>query len=273
MKKTLQCAFFLAGMASFPAMAHVGYGGRDFGTFDNTYTTSTRTDQAVTGNYGWMDGTDADYGDSHKLRAYRFTLIESANIKLTFEQATSQVTDHLGNVSTSQLGLLPGFSLYQGLAHIAPMKADHDSADISRANRPDNAEGSFRALTDWSIGNDPGDLNGTSVPASLSFFKYVGHAYDGREADSDGMLDGRVSRSFIDLPAGDYSVFVGGSVTETVATVMAVAPPPHRAFTTAWMSCWCTTKRLRLSRSSGGRLRRGPATACPLISTPPASDW
>ena len=25
------------------------------------------------------------------------------------------------------------------------------------------------------------------------------------------MIDGRVSRSFIDLPAGDYSVFVGGA--------------------------------------------------------------
>ncbi|SEO39820.1 hypothetical protein [Nitrosovibrio sp. Nv6] len=32
MKKTLQYAFFVAGMASLPAMAHVGYGGRDFGT-------------------------------------------------------------------------------------------------------------------------------------------------------------------------------------------------------------------------------------------------
>ena len=211
MKKTLQCAFFLAGMASLPAMAHVGYGGRDFGTFDNTYTTSTRTDQAVTGNYGWMDGTDADYGDSHKLRAYRFTLLEPANVKLTFKQATSQVTDHLGNVSTSQLGLLPGFSLYQGLAHIAPMKADFDSADISRANRPDNAEGSFRALTDWSIGNDPGDLNGTAVPASLSFFKYIGHAYDGSGFGSDGAPDGVVSHTFMNLAAGDYSVFVGGA--------------------------------------------------------------
>src|SRR5687768_17687413 len=130
MKKILHYALFVAGMASLPAMAHVGYGGRDFGTFDNTYAASTRIDQAVTGNYGWMDGTDADYGDSHKLRAYRFTLLESAYINLTFEQATSQVTDHLGNISTSHLGLLPGFSLYQGLAHIAPMKADYDSANI-----------------------------------------------------------------------------------------------------------------------------------------------
>lgn len=211
MTKTLQYAVFLAGMASFPAMGHVGYAGRDFGTFDNTYSFSTRINQAVTGNYGWVDGTDADYGDSHKLRAYRFTLLEPTNVKLTFEQATSEVTDHLGNVSTSQLGLLPGFSLYQGLAHIAPMKADHDSADISQANRPDFAEGSFRALTDWSIGNDPGDLNGTPIPASLSFFKYIGHAYDGTGFGSDDTPDGKVSHTFMNLAVGDYSVFVGGA--------------------------------------------------------------
>src|SRR5688500_10169502 len=138
MKKKLQYAFFMAGMASLPAMAHVGYGGRDFGTFDNTYAASTRIDQAVTGNYGWMDGTDADYGDSHKLRPYRFTLIEPTDVTLEFEQATSQVTDHLGNVSMSQLGLMPAFSLYQGLAHMAPVKADYDSAEISLANRPDD---------------------------------------------------------------------------------------------------------------------------------------
>lgn len=63
MKKTLKYALLLAGMTSLPAIAHVGYGGRNFGTFDDTYATSTRSEQAATGNYGWIDGTDADYGD------------------------------------------------------------------------------------------------------------------------------------------------------------------------------------------------------------------
>jgi len=211
MKKTLQYALFVVSTASMPTMAHVGYGGRDFGTFEGTYATSTRTDQAATGNYGWMDGTDADYGDSHKLRAYRFTLLEDTNVTLTFEQTTSQVTDHLGNVSTSRLGLIPGFSLYQGLAHIAPIKTDHDSAEISLANRPANTEGSFRALADWSIGNDPGDLNGTPISPSLSFFRYIGHAYDGTGFGADGAPDGKVSHTFMNLTAGDYSVFVGGA--------------------------------------------------------------
>src|SRR5688500_18922076 len=103
MKKILHYALFVAGMASLPAMAHVGYGGRAIGTSDNTSAAATPPDQGVTGNYGWMHGTDADYGDSHKLRPYRFTLLEPTDVTLEFEQATSQVTDHLGNVSTSQL--------------------------------------------------------------------------------------------------------------------------------------------------------------------------
>lgn len=78
-------------MTSLPALAHVGYGGRNFGTFDGTYATSTLGNQAVTGNYGWIDGTDPDYDDSHKLRAYRFTLLESSDVTLTLEQATSRL--------------------------------------------------------------------------------------------------------------------------------------------------------------------------------------
>ncbi|MDQ3186853.1 MAG: FxDxF family PEP-CTERM protein [Pseudomonadota bacterium] len=211
MKKTLKYALLLAGMTSLPAMAHIGYGGRNFGTFDDTYAMSTLSGKAATGNYGWIDGTDADNGDSHKLQAYRFTLLESTNVTLSFQEATSQVTDHLDNVSTSQLGLMPGFSLYQGLAHVAPQPADHDGSDISKANRPDYAEGSFKALTDWSIGNEPGDLNGMPIPASLSFFKYIGHANDGTGFGADGMADGKVTHTFMNLAAGDYSVFVGGS--------------------------------------------------------------
>jgi hypothetical protein len=213
MKKTLKYALLLAGMTSLPAIAHVGYTGRNFGTFSDASATSILSGQGVTGNYGWIDGTDADYGDAHRTLAYRFTLLNPTNITLTFQQATSQVTDHSGNVSTAQLGLTPGFSLYQGLAHIAPINADTDTSDISKANRPANSEGSFRALNDFKIGNDPDDVNG--IPASLSFLKHIGHAYDGTGtgpvAGFDGIADGKVSHTFSNLAAGDYSVFVGGS--------------------------------------------------------------
>jgi hypothetical protein len=209
MNKPLKYLLVISGMLSLPAMAHVGYTGRNFGTFDGSYALSTLSNQAVTGNYGWIDGTDADYGDAHKTLAYRFTLLDPATVTLSFQEGAFQVTDHNGNVSASQLGLLPGFSLYQGLAHVAPMGADYDSSDISKANRPENTEGAFRALNDWKIGNEPNLIN--SIPASLSLFKYVGSAYDGTGFGSDGMADGKVTHTFMNLAAGDYSVFLGGS--------------------------------------------------------------
>ena len=77
MRKIFQYALCIAGMTSVPAIAHVGYTGRNFGTFEDSYAISTRSNQSVTGNYGWIDGTDADYGDAHKTLAYRFTLLNS----------------------------------------------------------------------------------------------------------------------------------------------------------------------------------------------------
>lgn len=207
MKKTLKYALLLAGMTSLPAIAHVGYNGRNFGTFDDMYATSTRSEQAVTGNYGWIDGTDADYGDAHKTLAYRFTLLTPTDVTLSF--ASQIYTPANAGAAPVLGGLLPGFSLYQGLAHVAPMGADYDSSDISKANRPDNTEGAFRALNDWKIGNAPDLVNG--LPAALSFFKFIGNAYDGTGFGSDGVADGKVSHTFMHLGAGDYSVFVGGS--------------------------------------------------------------
>ncbi|WON73387.1 PEP-CTERM sorting domain-containing protein [Nitrosospira sp. Is2] len=105
--------------------------------------------------------------------------------------------------------MLPGFSLFQGLAHVKPISADYDSSDISKAYPPVNTEGAFRALNDWKIGNDPDTTNG--IPAALSFLKFIGHAYDGSGFGSDGIADGKVSHTFTNLAAGDYSVFMGGS--------------------------------------------------------------
>jgi hypothetical protein len=52
MKKPQLC--FSAGRhTSLPAMAHVTYTGRNFGTFNDTLATSTISNQ-VTGNYGWV---------------------------------------------------------------------------------------------------------------------------------------------------------------------------------------------------------------------------
>jgi hypothetical protein len=183
----------VAALLALPAaaQAHIGYAGRDFGAFDASGGVVTIAGQAVSGNYGWADGLDADFGDSHKLRAFRFTLTRDTTV-------TFSVTANAGATATSVGGLIPAFSIYTGLAHVAPFAPDHDGAASTLAHLASLGgvpkEGAFRALDDWSIGNDSGD--------PLSVLAYRGHA-----ADTD--LDGFASGTFA-LGAGDYSIFVGG---------------------------------------------------------------
>lgn len=204
-------------MTSVPAMAHIGYGGRDFGTFEGIVgETQTRSNNAATGNFGWIDGTDADWGDTHKTRAYRFHLNNDADVNISFQSQvyTPAPTASVPNPVPVEGGLIPGFSLYSGLAHVAPFAADHDFSAGSTAIRDAVAgagmtEGSFRAQNDWSITNDNND------PPSV--FTYIGSAYDGSVdygtgliPGGDGVLDHMVSKTF-HLAAGDYSIFAGGS--------------------------------------------------------------
>lgn len=108
---------------------------------------------------------------------------------------------------------------------MSPEAAAHDSATLSVNSRPAGTEGSFRALTDWSIGNDPtystaGDpTSGVLYAARLVHFTYLGHLADGTSANyghaaginGDGVADGSVTATFNGLAAGDYSLFVGGA--------------------------------------------------------------
>jgi hypothetical protein len=185
------CACLAAISAVVPAHAHIGYSGRDLGSFDAAGGTATIANQTVSSNFGWADGLDADFGDSHRLRAFRFTLTEATKVAFSAEAFA-------GATATSVAGLLPGFSIYEGLAHMSPLKADHDGAPATVAYLASLAgvakEGAFRAKDDWKITNDSGD--------PLSVFTYVGSAYDG---DLDGVANGSFS-----LAAGNYSVFVGG---------------------------------------------------------------
>ncbi|MDR4517638.1 MAG: FxDxF family PEP-CTERM protein [Nitrosomonas sp.] len=206
-KKIINSAILLTGMIAMQAMAHIGYGGRDFGSFTGATAQSlTIGGQAVTGRHGWIDGTDADWGDSHRLRAYRFHLDNEADVTISFSDQASG-TDVLG-------GLNPGFSLYSGLAHLAPLGADYDNSAGSIALRDADSggaftEGAFRTLDTWRITNDAND------PATV--FTYVGSAYDGSVdygfgvvPGGDGVADNHVSQTF-HLTAGDYSIFVGGT--------------------------------------------------------------
>lgn len=204
---------FVVGMASLPAVAHISYSDRDFGIYDlATGGSSTILHQFVTGNYGWVDGTDADQGNSHRVLPFRFTLTSAASVTLSFWEDSALTTDFRGDVAQSILGLTPGFSLYRGSAHLPPDALDHDNTVGSLLLRPEGSEGSFVALGDWSFTSDDDPL-----ALDASHFAYIGHAYDG-EADyglgiipgGDGILDNFVSATF-SLAAGDYSVFVGGS--------------------------------------------------------------
>lgn len=211
MKIPLKLALFLAGMTSVPAMAHIGYTGRNFGTFDGgtTLKSNTLSNLSATGNFGWIDGTDTDWGDAHKVAAFRFTILTESDVAISFKSAA------FTNPTGAQVmgGMNPGFSLYKGLAHLSPVGADFDSSPLSVANRPVGKEGSFRATNDWLIGNTDTVINGTTVPASLTFFQYMGSAMDGgvnMGYMGDGTTDGMVTKTF-HLKAGDYSIFAGGT--------------------------------------------------------------
>jgi hypothetical protein len=210
-------AALAALVSASSALAHIGYTGRNFNTLALDGSTVAINGQSVSSGFGWADATDADYGDSHRGRFFRFTLAGTASVSISVQRNNDVGTG-------PDDSFLPGFSLYLGLGHLSPFQGSHDTAALSIASRPGGTEGSFRALTDWSIGNDPTYVNGDPLqgvlhPADLRSFTYVGHAADGTSANygavsgisGDGLADGFVTGTFHGLAAGDYSIFVGGA--------------------------------------------------------------
>ncbi|MFO1318642.1 MAG: PEP-CTERM sorting domain-containing protein [Burkholderiales bacterium] len=206
----------LALGASQAAQAHISYTGRNLGSFSGLAAgTTTLANQAATGNFGWADATDADYGDSHKSRAFRFSLANEAVVTITVASKADATPASLG-------GLLPGFSVYRGLVHLSPAPADYDFAAVTAAylaaSFPNGSggttqEGAWNALGDWKVGNDAG-----TTFADLTSLAFRGYAVDGSAANfgnapgvvGDGTADGQVTGTFR-LAAGDYSLFVGGA--------------------------------------------------------------
>ena len=219
--KFILVACAVLAIAGTKALAHVGYSGRDFGTLmynsDGSGKTITIATQTISSGFGWADATDADWGDSHRGRFFRFTLSETGDIQITAQR------NLLGTGTTGTL--LTAFSLYSGVGQLSPEQGGHDSADFSIDNRQVGTEGSLRALGNWSIGNDPtyntaGDpTSGILYAPRLAYFTYIGNAADGNSANygtavgifGDGTADGYLTATFTGLSAGDYSLWVGGA--------------------------------------------------------------
>lgn len=215
-RNLLLTAGILTSATTCVVRAHIGYSGRDFGSFTGlSYESVTIGNQAITSNYGWADAADGILGDSHKGRAFRLHLDNEAVVSIRFE-ANPTAT------STSVGGLTPAFSIYSGLAAIAPFatsqtslpsSADHDFSDASVAWRTawvqqnlsptldaSATDGSWNALGNWKIGGD-GDLPGDFTQlSSFTFDGFASTTDKGGFATYTGVL-----------AAGDYTLFVGGN--------------------------------------------------------------
>lgn len=200
--------------AATPLSAHILYTGRDFGVFTpgSSASSVTFSNNRISSNFGWADGTDSNFGDSHKLLPFRFTLQSTGLITLRIQGTAFKV----GALNVAAMAN-PGFSIFKGLAHLPPLLEDHDTSGISTAYMDatygaGNWAGCFNALGDWKIGNDDG-----TTFTDLSSFIYAGNAADGTSSNygnasgiqGDGVADGDIRASFL-LGPGDYSVFVGG---------------------------------------------------------------
>ncbi len=233
--KYLIFTLIAACVAPSGLQAHISYTGRNFGTDP---VSGTISNQAASSAYGWAGATDANWGDSHRGRFFRFTLTTPASIMISVTRGGS--ASQTGAAGT----FLPGFSLFSGLAQGSPEALAHDSSTLSVDSRPGGKEGSFRALDNWSIGNDPtyvtaGDAtSGILIEARLAYFTYIGHAADGTSANfghisgihGDGIADGSVTATFHDLAASDYSLFVGGANYDAQRTETGPTYPTY-AFT------------------------------------------
>jgi hypothetical protein len=243
--KFILVACTVLAIAGTKALAHISYTDRNFGTLIIGTDASNNT-QTISSGFGWADATDADWGDSHRFRYFRFTLANP----LTADQSI-RITAERNLLGTGPNGtFLPAFSLFSGLAQRANNEGvqqgsvyrtealAHDGAALSIQSLVNQfgsgngsglggsgKEGSFRSLGNWSIGNDPtyntanNPTSGNLIAARLASFTYIGHAADGTSANfgnaagivGDGTADGFVTATFSSLAAGDYSLFVGGA--------------------------------------------------------------
>jgi hypothetical protein len=209
------------------------------GTFDgtNALTYSNTLDRYKA--HGWVDGTDADLGDSHQIgglsaRWYRFTLNQPGLVDISLIQNSA--------------GLDPAFSLYRGAfplsAHddtvtdplnpadsntFLPIQsaidADPSGQYLKHSGYRDTVnntyEGQFDAFGNWSMANDATQhvileyvlaVSGTSDSDPSR-----GLTWGGNGNHSTAVGTGESLLQYY-LPAGTYSIAGGGEACNTGTT-------------------------------------------------------
>lgn len=229
----------LAALSLAPvAQAHIGFSGdRDFNTLVPGVT-ETATSRTVSSSFGWADGTDASWGDSHRNTYFRFVLDATTSVSVSV--ARNDLPAQTGSAGL----LLPAFSLYRIGTGTMP-GGTHDSSVGSIAYLTglfgtgsdglggSGKEGSFNAIGDWQIYSD-------APTSALGDFRYIGHAADGTSANyglagginGDGIADGLVGLTFTDLLAGEYFIVVGGANYDAQDTETPTFGPSSNAYPT-----------------------------------------
>lgn len=228
------CALLLGNAE--PAIAHVAF--NSAGTFNGTNTLDYSDILPSYKAHGWVDGTDADLGDSHQIggssaRWYRFTLNQPGLVDISLIQNTA--------------GLDPAFTLYRGAFNLN----SHDDTDIDPLNPTDPVtfekiqsitdadpsglylkhsgyrdtvnnlkpyEGQFDAFGSWSMGDTVNQLSSVQYVLAVSGTSDSdpsrGLTWGGNGNHDTAVGTGESLLQYY-LPAGTYSVAGGGEACNT----------------------------------------------------------
>ncbi len=153
------------------ASAHIGLGGRIFNPSNLGNNLADPIDgavfsianQTVSSSFGWADGADTNWGDSHRLRAYKFTLGSTQTVDITAERIT--ITGQSGAIDT----LLPAFSLFTIPGAFVASTHDGSTATTSYLTGLFGAGNVGESFTNtngngiWETGDDFVDSNPNSI--------------------------------------------------------------------------------------------------------------
>ncbi len=198
------------------AEAHLSYSNRNFGTWEDTgggfgVTGNNGTldagavtigSQVVSSSFGWADASDANWGDSHRMRGFRFTLASPGDVTITAQRQNLVIGNSGGQQTGNHDVLLPAFSLYSGLSHTSsPLAHDESSLSVEWLIDEFGTGGVAESFVDgnanltWDPGESFTDGNGNEVwdPAGLGA--------SGKEGSFNALGNWSIGNSLTDWPA------------------------------------------------------------------------